>query len=45
MVTKTLIGIAIFVVINLMVTLWLRYTNGNDGWLQYYRRKALDKGL
>jgi len=36
-----LLGIVVFIVINLLITLCLRYHNGNDGWLQYYRRKAL----
>jgi len=36
---------AIFLALNLLATLWLRYHNGNDGWLQVYRRKALDKGV
>jgi hypothetical protein len=37
--------LAIFLALNLLATLWLRYHNGNDGWLQVYRRKALDKGV
>jgi hypothetical protein len=32
--------LAIFLALNLLATLWLRYHNGNDGWLQVYRRKG-----
>ena len=35
-----LLSIVAFVTINLLITLWLRYHNGNDGWLQVYRRKG-----
>jgi protein-S-isoprenylcysteine O-methyltransferase Ste14 len=47
MIMITLLGIVAFVTINLLITLWLRYHNGNDGWLQVYRRKGgkvVDKG-
>ena len=42
-----LAGILIFLFVNLLITLWLRYYNGNDGWLEVYRRsggKMVDKG-
>ena len=39
MIMKLLLGIAIFVIINLLITMLLRY-NGNDGWLEVYRRKG-----
>jgi hypothetical protein len=44
MTTKILAGIAIFVILNLLITVCLRYLSANDGWLQYYRRKVVDKG-
>lgn len=44
MIIYTLLGIVVFILLNLLVTVVLRYRN-NDGWLEYYRRKALDKGV
>ena len=41
---KLLIAIIFFIIVNLIITAWLRYRNGNDGWVEYYRRKSLDKG-
>lgn len=38
-----LLAIVAFVIINLCITVVLRYHNGNDGWLEYYRRKCLTK--
>ena len=35
-----LLAIVAFVIINLCITVLLRYLSGNDGWLEYYRRKA-----
>jgi len=32
-----LLGIAIFIIVNLSITVVLRYINENDGWLEYYR--------
>ena len=37
---KILVGIAIFLVVNLLITLWLRYQDTNDGWLEYFRRNG-----
>jgi hypothetical protein len=39
MTIKILVGIAIFLVVNLLLTLLLIHLNGNDGWLRYHRRK------
>jgi hypothetical protein len=42
-----LLVIVAFVIINLLITVLLRYQNANDGWLEYYRRnggKVVDKG-
>lgn len=42
-----LLAIVVFVIINLLITVLLRYQNTNDGWLEYYRRnggKVVDKG-
>jgi hypothetical protein len=30
----------IFVVVNLAITVLLRYLSANDGWLEYYRRNG-----
>lgn len=45
MTTKILAGIAIFLFVNLLITVWLRYLSGNDGWVEYYRRKSLREPL
>ena len=39
-----LLAIIAFVIINLCITVLLRYLSTNDGWLEYYRRKVVDKG-
>jgi hypothetical protein len=42
-----LLVIVAFVIINLCITVLLRYLSANDGWLEYYRRnggKVVDKG-
>jgi len=33
-------GIAVFLLVNLAITVFLRYHNGNDGWLEYYHSIA-----
>ena len=39
--TSTILAILlIFVVVNLAITVFLRYQDTNDGWLQYYLTKA-----
>ena len=47
MTIKILAGIAIFLFVNLLITVCLRYLKDNDSWLEYYRRKGgkvVDKG-
>jgi len=39
MTTLILTGIAVFLVINLLATVALRYYNGNDGWLEWHLTK------
>ena len=36
----TLGTILLFLVVNLAITVFLRYHNGNDGWLEYYHSIA-----
>ena len=39
--TFTILTISlIFVVVNLAITVLLRYLSANDGWLEYYRRNG-----
>jgi len=40
MTTNILVGILIFLAVNLLITVCLRYYNGNDGWLEVYRRRG-----
>jgi len=43
--TFTILAILlIFLIVNLAITVFLRYHNGNDGWLNYYHSIAKKQG-